>query len=515
MDAAPAGGAVIFIRPGIYREKLVVNKAHIQLRGTGSDASKVVLTYDDSAGTAGGTTKSASVTVAGEDFYAENLTIENTFSRIRALTREGSQAVALRISGDRSVLRNVRFLGFQDTLYPTGKPSRIYFADCYIEGNVDFIFGDARAFFENCEIHALAHPVVYITAQSKLHAEEQSGYVFDHCRLTADPGAKSVYLGRPWRAYSTVVFMNTKMDLKIAPEGWHEWEHDGKPSLPTVFYAEYKSSGRGSESGAQAVVRGGSETVRADHVLRRLERGGGSLTMHLLLLLQLVQDARQVSEPVIPRSCTVLKAQVSSIEEAKPDTARIQEALDKCPKGQAVELTGKVFLAGPLQLRAGVTLLVDAGATLYGSRNPRDYDLSPGSCGIVDKRGHGCKALISGDHVAGAAVMGDGTIDGRGGAQLIGQKVSWWDLAQEAKVKNLNQSVPRLMALSHCDNFTLYQITLHNSANFHVAYSGGNGFTAWGVIIYSPKTARNTDGIDPGNAQNVTIKRCFIQHRRR
>jgi pectin methylesterase-like acyl-CoA thioesterase len=246
VDAAPASGAAIFIRPGIYREKLLVNKAHIQLRGTGSDASKVVLSYDDSAGTAGGTTKSASVTVAGEDFYAGNLTIENTFSRTRALTQEGSQAVALRISGDRSVLRNVRFLGFQDTLYPAGKPSRIYFADCYIEGNVDFIFGDARAFFANCEIHALAHPVVYITAQSKLHAEEQSGYVFDHCRLTADPGAKSVYLGRPWRAYSTVVFLNTKMDLKIAPEGWHEWEHDGKPSLPTALYAEYKSSGEGA-----------------------------------------------------------------------------------------------------------------------------------------------------------------------------------------------------------------------------------------------------------------------------
>jgi polygalacturonase len=106
---------------------------------------------------------------------------------------------------------------------------------------------------------------------------------------------------------------------------------------------------------------------------------------------------------------------------------------------------------------------------------------------------------------------GGGIIDGRGGATLTGQKVSWWDLAQEAKVKNLNQSVPRLMALSHCDNFTLYRIRLQNSANFHVAYSGGNGFTAWGVVIYSPKTARNTDGIDPGNAHNVTIKHCFIK----
>jgi polygalacturonase len=233
--------------------------------------------------------------------------------------------------------------------------------------------------------------------------------------------------------------------------------------------------------------------------------------MHALLFLLLVQDTRHVTEPVIPKSCVVLTARLASIEEDKLDTAQIQEALDKCPQGQAVELSGKLFLAGPLQLRAGVTLLVDAGTTLYASRNPRDYDVSPGSCGTVDKKGHGCRALINGDRVAGAAVMGSGIIDGRGGATLLGQKVSWWDLAQEAKVKNLNQNVPRIMVLSHCDNFTLYKITLHNSPNFHVAYSGGNGFTAWGVIIYSPKTARNTDGIDPGNAQNVTIKRCFIR----
>jgi pectin methylesterase-like acyl-CoA thioesterase len=247
VDAAPSTGITIRIRPGTYREKLMINKPHIQLRGTGADASKTVLSYDDSAGTAGGTTKSASVTVSGDDFYAENLTMENTFSRTRVLTQEGSQAVALRISGDRSVLRNVRFLGFQDTLYATGKPARQYFADCYVEGNVDFIFGDARAFFENCEIRSKAHPVVFITAQSKLHADEKSGYVFDHCRLTAEPDAKVVYLGRPWRAYASVVFMNTEMGAWIAPEGWHEWEHDGKASLPSVFYAEYKSSGPGAD----------------------------------------------------------------------------------------------------------------------------------------------------------------------------------------------------------------------------------------------------------------------------
>ncbi len=233
--------------------------------------------------------------------------------------------------------------------------------------------------------------------------------------------------------------------------------------------------------------------------------------MHLVLALILAQDMRQVSEPSIPKSWIVLKSGHSSIEEDKPDTARIQDALDRCQSGQAVELSGKVFLAGPFELRAGVTLLVDEGMTLYGSRNPRDYDLSPGSCGTVTQKGHGCKPLISGDHAAGAAVMGRGAIDGRGGATLTGQNVSWWDLAQEAKVKNQNQNVPRLMQINHCDNFTLYRITLRNSPNFHVAYSGGTGFTAWGVIIDTPKTARNTDGIDPGNAQNVTITHCFIR----
>jgi pectin methylesterase-like acyl-CoA thioesterase len=249
VDAAPATGGVIRIAPGIYHEKIVISKPFMQLRGTGADASKVILSYDDSAGTAGGTTKSASVTVSGEDFYAENLTIENTFSRGRLLTHEGSQAVALRISGDRGVLRNVRFLGYQDTLYATGKPSRQYFADCYVEGNVDFIFGDARAFFENCEIHSKTHSTVMITAQSKLHGDEKSGYVFDHCRLTADSDAKGVYLGRPWRSFAWVVFMHTEMGPWITAEGWHEWEHDGKASLPTAFYAEYKSSGPGANPG--------------------------------------------------------------------------------------------------------------------------------------------------------------------------------------------------------------------------------------------------------------------------
>jgi len=239
----------------------------------------------------------------------------------------------------------------------------------------------------------------------------------------------------------------------------------------------------------------------------------------IVALAASAQDTRNVTEPVIPPSCTVLEAKLpaklSDADEAKPDTQRIQDGLDHCAAGKAVELKAagesRAFLAGPVQLRAGVTLLIDGGAILYASRNPRDYDISPGSCGIVNKAGRGCRALITGDHVAHAGVMGDGLIDGRGPSTLTGQKVSWWDLAQEAKVKNENQNCPRILVLSHADDFTLYRIHMKDSPNFHVAYTGGNGFTAWGVVIDTGKAGRNTDGIDPGNATNVTITHCFIR----
>ncbi len=231
------------------------------------------------------------------------------------------------------------------------------------------------------------------------------------------------------------------------------------------------------------------------------------------------QDTRNVTEPVIPPSCAKLDAQLnvklSEADETKLDSSRIQAAIDACQPGQAVELRGdaqhNAFLSGPLELRAGVTLLIDGGVTLVASRNPRDYETSPGACGIVAKSGRGCRPLIAVSRVDGAAVMGDGAIDGRGGAKLLGQNVTWWDLAEQARAGG-SQQVPRLIVTSHSNNFTLYRITLKNSPNFHVVFGQGDGFTAWGVIIDTPgKGARNTDGIDPANATNVTITHCFIR----
>ena len=257
IDALPLDGGTVRIRPGVYREVVTVNKPHVRLDGA-ADSSKVVIVFNKSHGTAGGTIKSATVTVTGDDFFAEGITVANDFSVNRPLAPEGSQAVALAVKGDRAVFRNVRFLGAQDTLYVGSKscaseqgpcvPARQYFSDCYIEGNVDFIFGDAKAFFHRCHIHALSHEVVFLTAQSKHYPAEESGFVFENCKVTADPSARHIFLGRPWRPYSTVVFLNTHLATNIEPAGWREWHPGETHSLETAFYAEYHSNGPGANA---------------------------------------------------------------------------------------------------------------------------------------------------------------------------------------------------------------------------------------------------------------------------
>src|SRR5215469_5330656 len=139
--ALDSGATIIRIKPGTYKQVLDIARPGVQLRGLGAKPEDVVLTYDNSAATAGGTTKSASVTISGDDFYAENLTFENSFSRNRALNQEGSQAVAIKVMSDRAVFRRVRFLGYQDTLYANSKrcdsdrgpcvQARQYFFECF------------------------------------------------------------------------------------------------------------------------------------------------------------------------------------------------------------------------------------------------------------------------------------------------------------------------------------------------------------------------------------------------
>jgi pectin methylesterase-like acyl-CoA thioesterase len=262
VGAAPEGGAVIKIAPGTYREVVHVDKPGIEFRGEGRAPEDVVLVYGNSAASTCGTSCSATLFVTGRDFFAGNMTIQNDYSKT---TEVPSQAVAVSVRADRAVFRKVRLLGAQDTLYASsmgcmngaqpGKEcvtGRQYYADCYIEGHVDFIFGDAKAVFENCEIRSIAHVAGgYVTAQSNTRPGQDAGYVFDHCRLTAEDGAGKVYLGRPWRDYSTVIYLNTEMGAHIQPEGWSEWKSAPAPRLPTATYAEFGSTGQGANAAAR------------------------------------------------------------------------------------------------------------------------------------------------------------------------------------------------------------------------------------------------------------------------
>jgi polygalacturonase len=233
------------------------------------------------------------------------------------------------------------------------------------------------------------------------------------------------------------------------------------------------------------------------------------------------QDMRHVVRPSIPPSCVVLHARLSAPRGVLPpaaeshlDTGRIQRAIDHCAAGRAVQLEAdgdqRVFLSGPLALRSGVTLVVDADTVLAASTNPRLYDVAPGSCGLLGERADGCKPLLSGTGISHAGIMGAGTIDGRGGDRILGKSMTWWQLAHQAKVLDRNQKVPGLLVLSHVRDFTLYGITLRDSPRYHVDVRDSDGFTAWGVKIMTPGTARNTDGIDPVSSTNVTITHCDI-----
>ena len=232
---------VIVIKPGTYRELVYVQreKRFITLRGGDEDVSKTVITYDLHANVTGldgqkiGTFRTPTVYIDADDFSCANLTFENS-----AKPRSG-QALAIRIDGDRVSFRNCRFLGWQDTIL--GNRGRHYFQDCYIAGAVDFIFGAATQWYENCHIHCLGGG--YITAASTTE-NTPCGFVFNHCRLTAESADVKTFLGRPWRAFASTIFLNTEMSAAIRPEGWNNWSKPEREK--TARYAEFNSSGPGA-----------------------------------------------------------------------------------------------------------------------------------------------------------------------------------------------------------------------------------------------------------------------------
>jgi pectinesterase len=204
----------------------------------GQDAQSTIITFGVGAKDVGGTFFSATVDINADEFEAQNITFENSYGT-------GTQAVAISLHSDRAVFRNCRFLGMQDTLYAAS--GRQYYVDSYIAGHVDFIFGNAAAVFDHCQIHSRG--AGYVAAESRTMADGAQGFVFTHCRLTADAGVHDVFLGRPWRNYSRVVYLECWMGDHIRPEGWNNWNKEAAEQ--SSWFAEYGSDGPGANAAAR------------------------------------------------------------------------------------------------------------------------------------------------------------------------------------------------------------------------------------------------------------------------
>ena len=252
----------IYVKNGVYKEKVIVPSWVENIYIIGEDRDKTIITYDDHANiNKMGTFRTYTVKVEGSDITFKNLTIENNAAQL-------GQAVALHTEGDRLKFINCRILGNQDTIYTGAKFTRLYFKDCYIDGTTDFIFGPSTALFEDCIIHSKRNS--YVTAAST-PKEAKYGYVFKHCKLTAEPGVDKVYLGRPWRPYAYTLFIECELGKHIVLAGWHNW---GKQSNEeTARYMEYKNTGEGANAServawSKQLTKKEAEAVTVDAIFR-------------------------------------------------------------------------------------------------------------------------------------------------------------------------------------------------------------------------------------------------------
>lgn len=250
IDAAPAllrdegRRWKIFVKNGIYREFVYVQREKRFITLVGEDAGKTVLMYDLYAGLPGldekpmGMFRTPTLTVDADDFTLENITVEN-FAGSRG------QAIALRADGDRVIFRRCHFLGFQNVVLVNR--GRQFFQDCVIRGAMDLVFGGATAFFEHCEIQIAGPGAIAAASTPDI---QPHGLVFSYCKITGAAGTEAqTVLGRPWRDFAKTVFLNTEMSAVVQPAGWDNWRRPRAEK--TVDYAEFNSTGPGGAAAAR------------------------------------------------------------------------------------------------------------------------------------------------------------------------------------------------------------------------------------------------------------------------
>ena len=235
MRAYPLAAITLFIKNGIYNEKIDVPANNTDVTFIGENVDSTIIVFNDYSGKGKHTTfTSYTAKISGNRFTAENITFSNNAGTV-------GQALALYVDADNAIFKNCKFLGNQDTIFASGENARQLFTNCFIEGTTDFIFGPATAVFQNCTIRCKTNS--FITAANSPKANKY-GFVFLDCKIIADTNVTKLYLGRPWRAFAKTVFIRCDLPKAIAPEGWNNWNN--AENEKTVFYAEYKNTGQGA-----------------------------------------------------------------------------------------------------------------------------------------------------------------------------------------------------------------------------------------------------------------------------
>ena len=235
MRVFPLAPITLYIKNGVYNEKIELPANNTDVTFIGENADSTIITFNDYSGKGKHTTfTSYTAKISGNRFRAENITFVNTAGPV-------GQALALYVDADKAVFKNCKFLGNQDTIFTGDENARQLFAECYIEGTTDFIFGPATAVFKNCTIRCKKDS--YITAASTAKGK-LFGFVFLDCKIITDSSVTRLFLGRPWRAYAKTVFIRCDLPITIAPGAWDNWGNSENEK--TVFYAEYKNTGAGA-----------------------------------------------------------------------------------------------------------------------------------------------------------------------------------------------------------------------------------------------------------------------------
>lgn len=494
---------VIFVRPGIYHERLIIPADKPPIALIGQNPANTIIEVSLIAYNKGpdgkplGMWRTPTAWIRQKNFAAANISFVNDGGQGGpGYTRLNGQALALRIDSTHCVFYNCRFASWQDTLLLNR--GKNYFQNCRITGTTDFIFGPGTGYFSRCVIHTLG--AGFITA-AKTPASHPFGLVFNHCRVVSSTAPDRVVLGRPWGRYASVMFLHTYLPNAIEPRGWISWHHNAVDHKTTRF-SEFGCFG----PGAALIHRVKWERPLAAAMVQRisaqyvLSTSGKKWYPQKVLLQRLLEPALLLNPPRFPHHVVNIVSTGAISGGTHLCTQAIQKAVNQCRSlgGGEVLIPKGVFLTGPIILRSNVNLHLQHGAELLMTNHFSQFPM-------FRHRYQNCITAIHCDNIA---ITGRGTINGNG--------ARWWALYKKSKPGGAPSLAadklphrPYLIFLGGCRHVLVRGVHLKNSPMCNLVVGGCTDVLVQNIDVTAPQHSPNTDGMDPEGHNMLIMNSTF------